>query len=112
MKNSFLIIGCFALVLFSGTVRAQSCTGCTITISGVETAPQVIFGGQTLCITSTGVLQGDLVVNQGSVCNEGTINSTAITMTNGTFTNYGTINSNGMIMAGGDFTNDGPANID
>ncbi|MBL4577455.1 MAG: T9SS type A sorting domain-containing protein, partial [Flavobacteriales bacterium] len=68
--------------------------------------------GQTLCITSTGVLQGDLVVNQGSVCNEGTINSTAITMTNGTFTNYGTINSDGMVMAGGDFTNDGPVNID
>ena len=108
MKYKLLLVSLFIFIL--NETNAQ-CTGCTVTISGTETLPQIVGPGSKLCITSSGVLNGDLVINGGEVCNEGVISSTSIAMTTGELTNYATINTDDLAITGGSFDNQGTATI-
>ena len=98
-------------IFFSFGANAQ-CTGCTINITGPSAIPLVVGVGQKLCISSSGNLSGLLLVNGGEVCNEGTISSVSIAMTDGIFINSGTMTNEESGMTGGSFTNSGIANID
>ena len=109
MKKTIAIL--VVLCFFNLTTIYSQCTGCTITISTAVSTPQVITTGVKLCITATGNLSGDLVINGGEVCNEGVISSTAIAITTGTLTNYATINTDDLAIAGGSFDNQGTATI-
>ncbi len=103
MKKLILIL---SLISFTKFASAQ-CTGCTTTISGLNSANQIISAGQTLCISSTGTVTGLITVTAGgSVCNEGNINSSNFWVAGGTLRNYGTINvGNLMVSSAGTFTN-------
>ena len=109
MKYKLLLVSLFIFIL--NETNAQ-CTGCTVTISGTETLPQIVGPGSKLCITSSGVLNGDLVINGGEVCNEGTINSNNIVLTSGSLNNIGVISSIKLAGLSGDFDNQGNASID
>lgn len=104
---SILVVLCF----YNLTPIYSQCTGCTLTISTAVSTPQVIMTGTKLCITATGNLSGDLVINGGEVCNEGVISSTSIAMTTGELTNYATINTDDLAITGGSFDNQGTATI-
>lgn len=103
MKKFILIL---SLINFTKFASAQ-CTGCTTTISGLNTTNQIISAGQTLCISSTGTVTGLITVSAGgSVCNEGSITSSNFWVAGGSLRNYGNINvSNLLVSAAGTFTN-------
>ncbi|MBN4072444.1 T9SS type A sorting domain-containing protein [Crocinitomix catalasitica] len=106
MKKMIFITALSLGLSNSVTVLAQ-CSGCTITISGIETLPQVVMAGTTLCITPTGNLQGDLGIFGGTVCNEGIISSFSIAQNGGTFNNYGNIDGVDFAIHSGNFENYG-----
>ena len=103
MKKLILII---SLISFTKFALAQ-CSGCTTTISGLNTTNQIISAGQTLCISSTGTVTGLITVTAGgSVCNEGNINSSNFWVAGGTLRNYGNITvGNLLVSSAGTFTN-------
>lgn len=101
------------LLAFGIKTNAQ-CTGCTINVTGLDAANYVITSGQTLCVASTGTMTGLITISyNGTLCNEGTINSTNLWVSGGTFNNYGTVNTNSVLVSSaGSFTNSGTALID
>jgi len=109
MKNSML--AAMTLVIFAFGANGQSCTGCTITISSLDSSPIVVPAGTTLCITTTGEVTGDIAINGGEVCNEGIISSSAIAINSGTLNNYGVIASAELAIVSGSMNNYGIANI-
>ena len=57
------------LVLFAlFKVSAQSCTGCSTSISGNDTLTYNVVSGQVLCITGGGNFLGNITINGGTVC--------------------------------------------
>lgn len=78
-----------AFILINSTTKAQ-CSGCTTTISSLNSSGIVVTAGQTVCITMTGILKGGAIVNAGGVlCNEGIIEGGIDIMSGGIFNNYG-----------------------
>lgn len=112
MKNIYLFLLSFLLSL-SMNLNAQ-CTSCTITISSNDPANHIISAGQTMCITSTGTSTGLITITTGgTLCNQGTINSSNLWVQGGTFNNYGTITTtNVLTSSAGTFNNYGNADID
>ncbi len=88
----------------------SQCT-CTSTISGLESNPRLVTVGQTLCISATGQLTGDILVDGGTLCNEGLINNRFVWVNNGgRFINSSTGNQcNSLLVEGGNsqFLNSG-----
>ncbi|MBX7180715.1 MAG: T9SS type A sorting domain-containing protein [Bacteroidia bacterium] len=78
MKKLGSIITLLVLV-----VKGFSQCNCTITISSINTSPWVVSTGQTLCITSTGQLVGNLLIDGGEVCNDGLITNNFVYITGG-----------------------------
>lgn len=102
------------LILFplvSENLHAQ-CSGCTTTISSANSVPQVVGAGQKLCIASSGIVQGALVISGGEVCNEGAIVSASIALVSGTLVNHGTMNTAEFAVTSGTVTNEGAATFD
>ena len=89
MKKKYAL---FILVILNHSLMAQ-CTGCTTTISTAVSSSYTVTSGNTLCITSTGSVNGNITVDGGALCNEGTINaSTVIVKNSGSFNNFGESN--------------------
>jgi len=65
------------------------CTVCTTHILGLDSGTYTVTIGQTLCVDSTGVLAGTVILNGGTICNKGVFKPGTLTLTSGTFYNYG-----------------------
>jgi hypothetical protein len=101
----------FTLILFSLTfvsiyseVKAQSCTGCSVTVTVPSSANVNISSGQTVCIVGTGSYTGTLNMNGGTLCigqgvnynpSSANYNSTWTIINNGNFQNVNNLNFNG-----------------
>ena len=86
-KNKF----CACLVLLitwfgNQSINAQ-CTGCTTVISSNAVSNYTAATNQTLCVSSGFSYTGTIVLNGGTICNQGTLNN--VTFLKGTFNNYG-----------------------
>jgi RHS repeat-associated protein len=89
MRSLLLTI---SLCLTAVYAFSQPCTsGCTITVSSSTTANYTVLTGQQLCITSNGVINGDITLSGGTICNQGLIQSVNFSINTGTINNYGTI---------------------
>lgn len=82
---------------------SQVCTsGCTTTISTTTFQNYTVTSGQQLCITSTGVINGNITLNGGTICNSGTIQSPVFDIISGTINNYGAIyQKNNLVLKNG-----------
>lgn len=98
----------FALFAAPLSGFGQNCSGCTQTISTNTTANFTVTAGTTLCIQQGVTLTGNLILNGGTVCNDGT-QLGDILLQSGTYNNYGLIQdtSSGIVQNGGFFNNYG-----
>ncbi|MBI2271341.1 MAG: hypothetical protein HYU69_13440 [Bacteroidetes bacterium] len=96
VRRLFLIAALF--IACNAELYSQTCTGCTITVSTVDGGTYTITTGQKLCVTSTGLLQGTITLNGGTICNEGVVHPSAFTFTDGTFNNYGQLKYDGILL--------------
>jgi hypothetical protein len=78
------------LLINIGQTNAQSCSGCTTTISTVSANNIFINPGDVVCITSSGSVSGNIIMSGGTLCNEGNISGN-ILQGAGDFYNHGTI---------------------
>lgn len=96
------------LFVLSASFSMAQCTSCTITISGASSTSYTLSSGQRLCITSTGTYTGNITLNGGSVCNQGTISVNGISFNSGSIQNQGTLNMSGpLTINNGSFVNKG-----
>lgn len=115
MKTALLrLLCCSALLtaLLPNKAEAQNCTSCSLTISTAWSSPLAAGPGVTICITSSGSVTGDIIVNGGTLCNEGSILSHNILLTSGTINNYGSMDVVNLAASQGSFNNEGTAVID
>ncbi len=102
-KKEFSIGSIFLafLLLYGFAVRSQ-CTGCTTVITGGSSNFSVNVG-QVVCIDPSVTYTGNITLNGGTLCNQGTL--TKVTFKKGIFENYGifrdpnslAINTNGYL---------------
>ncbi|MCO6501133.1 MAG: hypothetical protein J5I47_12265, partial [Vicingus serpentipes] len=93
-----------SLIFSSNFLYAQCAAGCTWTVTGSNSTNCTVNAGQKLCITSTGDYSGDLTLNGGTVCNNGTLRSD-ITFNSGRIDNYGDLTfswGSGFLLSTGD----------
>lgn len=113
MNKIYSKILVIALSVFGLNANAQ-CTGCTQTIAGNDASNYLVGSGQVLCISSTGNATGMITVTSGGIlCNQGSLNSTNVSIVGGILKNYGTINTgNILISAAGTYSNFATSIID
>jgi len=113
MKKSYSAFLFIAFIALSFKINAQ-CSSCTTTITGTDAANHIVNSGTTLCIAPGGTVSGLITVaSGGTLCNQGTINSTEVWVAGGTLNNYGSINTENILVSGqGTFNNNGTATID
>ena len=85
----FLTILAVAVLSFDPSAKAQTCTPCSLTISTVWASPIAATSGMIICVTPTGSITGDILINGGTVCNEGYIGSAHLLILNGDLQNNG-----------------------
>ncbi len=78
-------------------VKAQSCSGCTITINEVNSQNYTLNVGEQLCIGPNGTVLGNIVLNGGTICNQGVLIPSSIQCLNGKIYNYGNITYSGTL---------------
>jgi hypothetical protein len=90
-KNQFalLVLVCFSLLKLSAQT---TCTPCTTTISGEDSATYTVQTGETFCIAEGAVFTGTLILNGGTLCNMGVFAPAQMTLTSGSFFNAGVCN--------------------
>jgi len=113
MKKNYLFLVLVTFMFASSALQAQ-CGSCSSTISNSNSGNQVVSSGQTLCVTSTGTLSGQItILAGGKLCNQGLVNSTNIWVAGGTLSNYGTMTLNNLyVSSAGTFTNYASLNAD
>jgi hypothetical protein len=113
MKKNYTKFLAIAFAIFSIKVTAQ-CSSCTTTISGADASSHTVLSGQTLCIAPTGSVSGNITVSAGgTLCNQGTVNSSMVWVAGGTYNNYGTQTTDLMTVSNsGAFYNHGNVTID
>lgn len=134
MKTILRFLFIVLLVFLFIKSNAQSCSTCTLHVSGVDSSSYTINTGQSLCIDSSGVFYGTITINGGLVCNNGIFNPSTINFVGGTVSNNsnasfsaaitfstnalinnsstGILNfNNGITMSGGALTNNGILNV-
>ena len=87
MKRSILILT-IALSALTFNSEAQ-CADCTINVSGIDTTSYTLIPGQKLCIDTTGLITGVIVLNGGSICNYGIFKPSSFTYSSGSINNEG-----------------------
>lgn len=98
MKIFKFLVSTVTFLLAVSFSLAQPCsTGCTIIISSETSVDYTIGAGDQLCITSTGIVSGNITMNGGAICNQGLIQSPSFVINNGTIDNYGTISQSNIL---------------
>lgn len=99
IKNKFILrVGiCLALLLLVSPLKnfAQNCVSCGTVITANSGANITLNSGASLCIAAGVTYSGNITLNGGTLCNEGTV--TNITFNKGTFNNYNLFNRTGAI---------------
>lgn len=100
-----------SLLLLVTVGNAQDCSSCTETVSTNTTANYTITAGETLCILSGITLNGNITMDGGEVCNDGT-HTGNVNLNDGLYTNYGLLNgaTNNVNHDRGTFRNEGVIN--
>jgi hypothetical protein len=113
MKKNYFNLFFISLFAFGIEANAQ-CISCTTTITGADAASHIVTPGTTLCIAATGTATGLITVSAGgTLCNQGTINSTNLWVAGGTFDNYGSITTTNLLVSSqGVFNNHQSVNVD
>jgi hypothetical protein len=94
-KLSILLV---VMWMFCLGANAQiSCSNCTYSITDLSKDNYTLTAGQTLCITSTGIIQGTVTLNGGTICNQGVFSPAAFTYSKGNFNNSGVVIYTGTI---------------
>jgi hypothetical protein len=88
MKKLFLL-PVLGILLFTSVTNGQNCQICTYTVNAPDTSTYTLNSGQTLCITSSGVVNGTVILNGGIVCNSGIFRPANFKYEDGDFDNYG-----------------------
>ncbi len=73
------------------TTTAYCNTGCTLTIAGADYDAHTLNTGEQLCISAKGKVYGNIVLNGGTICNDGLLNPFSIQVNSGTILNHGEI---------------------
>lgn len=106
MKSWKFVLLIYAVLVRSAMVAQSQCTGCTTTVNSTTTTNYTVAAGQTLCITTGGMIKGSITMSGGTICNEGTIQASAFTVTGGVINNYGNILQTGNLeMSNGSILN-------
>jgi hypothetical protein len=90
------MLAVFLLLTIHPTIQAQ-CSGCTTTISTATNTSYTVNTGEKLCVTSTGILNGKLTINGGTVCNQGIVNTPTFVFNGGVVNNFGQFTCSGPI---------------
>lgn len=90
MKRSFFVLSIIMLCSFL-KISAQSCSGCSTSITGNDTLTYNVGSGQVLCITGSGNFLGNIIISGGTVCVNGNFNPKSITCTSGVISNNGNV---------------------
>lgn len=92
MANTlFIKLSCSILLLLAARSLSGQCSGCTTTYASSTGANVTVSSGQTICINSGVTLSGQVFLNGGQICNNGTINNLRLTGGLGRINNYGII---------------------
>jgi hypothetical protein len=95
MNSSLFSKSCFLLLLLTlsslkNSIFAQ-CSGCTTTYASSTSANITVGSGQVICVNSGVTLSGQVYLNGGTLCNNGTVNNLRLNSGRGRINNYGTI---------------------
>lgn len=103
MKKIFFL----SLFVFIAISVKSQCTTCTVNVTGTDTTSYTVLSGQTLCIDTSGAFTGIVILNGGTVCNNGIFKPATFTYTSGSINNQGnmTINSDLSLVNGSSLTN-------
>lgn len=96
MRGGYYIT-CFAIILqvfVSAKVQAQ-CSGCTTVISSNALPVYTVNPGQTLCVNAGFNYTGTIILNGGTLCNNGTLSK--IQFLEGTFNNFGSYDASAAV---------------
>jgi len=112
LMNKYRIIA-FATVLFwaLGIQSFGQCSSCDITISTTNCGYYSVETGTKLCITSSGKVYGIIVLNGGTICNEGVFSPSSFSMISGTFNNFHEFYYDHSLLNNGTFNNLGSAKV-
>lgn len=102
MKRLFFVLSILMLCCFF-KVTAQSCSGCSTSITGNDTLTYNVGSGQILCVTNSGNFLGKITINGGTVCVTGNFNPNSITINSGVIINNGNTTLNSSITFGSNF---------
>lgn len=95
-----LILITLTFCLFPESSSAQTCSGCTYSITQRDTNSYTINTGQTFCIDSAGKFSGNIVINGGTICNRGLFIPKTISFQTGTIDNFAAVVFNENISLG------------
>lgn len=98
MKKLFTLL----MLPFAGFVaQAQCSSGCTTIVNSASSTNYYIGPGQKLCIAPSGTVTGLIAVSGGTLCNQGTINTSNVLINGaGRFENYGYGNIDSLLVTG------------
>jgi len=101
-------VALFLMTVFYIGAYAQQipCSNCTYSITGLDKNNYTLVAGQTLCVTATGILQGTINLDGGTICNEGVFSPSEFTYSQGSF------NNSSVIIYTGTFNLNASVNID
>lgn len=95
IKNSVkhVKISAFFVLLFfaSPLLKAQVCGTCSVIVTGNDTLQYTVNSGEVLCIDTTANFTGKLIINGGTVCNNGFCSPSSIIFNTGTINNTGNL---------------------
>ncbi|MBS1637609.1 MAG: T9SS type A sorting domain-containing protein [Bacteroidetes bacterium] len=98
MKKIYTILLMLGFGIY--TANAQ-CSGCTTNITGLSASSYVVSSGQKLCISPTGTITGLIAVSGGTLCNQGKIQTSKVSiMSGGKFDNSGTATIDSLLITG------------
>lgn len=101
----------FFLISLAGiAARAQCSGGCSTTVSSASSINYYIAPGQKLCIAPSGTVTGLIAIAGGTLCNQGTIQTSNVLISSGGYfdnSGYGDIDSLLISGTGSSFVNHG-----
>lgn len=116
MKTAIRVLFMSSVLMFISTnliaQNTKACSGCSLTISTAWTSPIAASAGVTICVAPGGSISGDILIDGGTVCNEGSITSHNILMNSGSLINQNTLDVVNLAIYSGNFLNEDTAFID
>lgn len=110
MKNLYVSFVLLIAVITVNNSFAQ-CGPCTYSINGNNNSNYNLNNGETICILQGATFTGNINLNGGTVCNNGSISNSSINFNSGKIFNYGNFTKSNGLSIGGEFYNYGTLTI-